>query len=104
VNADWVVLSACNTASSDGSSEEAISGLARGFFYAGAKSVLATYWAVESNSAVLLTTETFQHHVNQPGASRAESLRQAMLKVMGTRELAHPAYWAPYALLGDGGR
>lgn len=104
VNADWVVLSACNTASSDGSSEEAISGLARGFFYAGARSVLATYWAVESNSAVLLTTETFQHHVSQPGASRAESLRQAMLKVMGTRELAHPAYWAPYALLGDGGR
>jgi len=103
VNADWVVLSACNTASSDGSSEEAISGLARGFFYAGARSVLATYWAVESHSAVLLTTETFRHHVSQPGTSRAESLRQAMLKVMATPALAHPAYWAPYALLGDGG-
>jgi len=104
LNADWVILSACNTASSDGSAAEALSGLARGFFYAGARSVLATHWAVESESAKLLTTATFAHYSSQPTARKSESLRQAMLGVMAMPAFAHPAYWAPYALVGDGGR
>lgn len=104
LNADWVVLSACNTAAADGRAEEALSGLARGFFYAGARSLLVTHWAVDSASATVLTTATFEHYSANPQAPKAESLRQAMLKVMATPAFAHPAYWAPYALVGDGGR
>lgn len=104
LNADWVVLSACNTAAADGSSEEALSGLARGFFYAGSRSLLVTHWAVESDSAMRLSTGTFEHYVANPAAPKAESLRQAMLKVMAMPQYAHPAFWAPYALVGDGGR
>jgi CHAT domain-containing protein len=104
LNADWVVLSACNTAAADGKAEEALSGLARGFFYAGSRSLLVTHWAVESESAKLLTTGTFEHYAQNPQAPKAESLRQAMLKVMVMPQYTHPAYWAPYALVGDGGR
>jgi CHAT domain-containing protein/tetratricopeptide (TPR) repeat protein len=104
LNADWVVLSACNTAAADGKAEEALSGLARGFFYAGGRSLLVTHWAVESESATQITTETFKHYTADPTASKAESLRQAMLKLLNTGQTSHPALWAPYALVGDGAR
>ncbi|MDY7577808.1 CHAT domain-containing protein [Herbaspirillum sp. RTI4] len=104
LNADWVILSACNTAASDGKAEEALSGLARGFFYAGSRSLLVTHWAVESESAKQLTTATLAHYVENPSERKAESLRQAMLRVMAEPKYAHPAFWAPYALVGDGGR
>ena len=99
-----MVLSACNTAAADGKAEEALSGLARGFFYAGSRSLLVTHWAVESESAKALTTATFAHYSANPNAPKAESLKQAMLKVMAMPQYGHPAYWAPYALVGDGGR
>ncbi len=104
LNADWVVLSACNTAAADGKAGEALSGLARGFFYAGSRSVLVTHWAVETDSAKYLTTATFDHHAKTPTAGKAESLRQAMLQLMAQPQYSHPAYWAPYALVGDGAR
>ena len=59
LNADWVVLSACNTAAGDKPGAEALSGLARAFFYAGAHALLVSHWAVESNAATRLTTTTF---------------------------------------------
>ena len=104
LNADWVILSACNTAAADGQADEALSGLARGFFYAGSKSLLVTHWSVESESAKLLTTGTLAHYVADTGQRKAESLRQAMLSVMANPQYQHPAFWAPYALVGDGGR
>lgn len=104
LNAEWVVLSACNTAANDGLAQEALSGLARGFFYAGSRSLLVTHWAVESESATQLTTRTFAHHSAHPTARRAESLRQATLQVMDIAAYAHPTFWAPYALVGDGAR
>lgn len=104
LNADWVVLSACNTAGADGRAQEAMSGLARGFFYAGSRSLLVTHWSVESQSAMLLTTSTFQAYRDDPKVGRAQALRQAMLKVMGNKDYGHPAFWAPYALVGEGGR
>src|SRR5262249_10060400 len=61
LNADWVVLSACNTAAG-GSSEhdaETLSGLARAFFYAGARAMLVSHWAVNSDTTVKLITKTF---------------------------------------------
>jgi CHAT domain-containing protein len=104
LNADWVVLSACNTAGADGRAEEALSGLARGFFYAGSRSLLVTHWSVESESAMLLTTQTFSAYKKNPELRRAEALRQAMLETMKTQRFVHPTYWAPYALVGEGGR
>jgi CHAT domain-containing protein len=104
LNADWVVLSACNTAAADGKTEEALSGLARGFFYAGTRSLLVTHWGVESESAKQLTTATMEHYAQNALAPKSESLRQAMLKVMRMPGYEHPAYWAPYAVVGDGGR
>lgn len=104
LNADWVILSACNTAAADGKVDEALSGLARGFFYAGSRSLLVTHWAVESESAKELTTNTMMNYMANPMQRKAESLRQAMLTVMSKPQYKHPAYWAPYALVGDGGR
>ena len=104
LNADWVVLSACNTAGADGKAEEAMSGLARGFFYAGSRSLLVTHWSVESESAKQLTTRTFTAYKNDQQLRRAEALRLAMLETMKTPAYAHPAFWAPYALVGEGGR
>jgi CHAT domain-containing protein/uncharacterized protein YdaT len=104
LNADWVVLSACNTAGADGRAEEAMSGLARGFFFAGSRSLLVTHWSVESESAMRLTTETFAAYQKNPALRRADALRQAMLQTMKSPQYAHPAFWAPYALVGEGGR
>jgi CHAT domain-containing protein len=104
LNADWVVLSACNTASADGRAEEALSGLARGFFFAGARSVLVTHWAVESRSAQQLVTRTFEAIARDPSRGRAEALRQAQLELIDGKAgdaYRQPFFWAPYALAGD---
>lgn len=103
LNADWVVLSACNTAAADGEASEALSGLGRGFFYAGARALLVTHWAVESESAKQLVTATFKGYGEDKSLSRAEALRRAQLKLIESKQYAHPFYWAPYALVGDGG-
>ena len=114
LDADLVVLSACNTAAGDGMGAEAISGLGRGFFYAGSRTVLATHWPVESESARLLVGEFFARYSADPALSRAQALRQAMLALIdgpgrvndGRSEFsyAHPIFWAAYALYGDGSR
>ena len=108
LDADWVVLSACNTAAAEGSGAEAVSGLGRGFFYAGTRALLATHWPVESVSARLLVTQTFERQAKQPGTSRAHALQASMLQLMNQQapegfSYAHPLFWAPYALFGDGG-
>jgi len=104
LNADWVVLSACNTAGADGKAEEAMSGLARGFFFAGSRSLLVTHWSVESESAMQLTTNAFASYKKDTTMRRSEALRQSMLAVMKSPAFGHPAFWAPYALVGEGGR
>ncbi|WP_395703885.1 CHAT domain-containing protein [Aquabacterium sp.] len=104
LNAEWVVLSACNTAAGDGRDDEALTGLARGFLYAGTRTLLATHWAVETESAKRLTTALFEHWAAHPTARKAESHRQAMQALAATPRYAHPAYWAPYVLIGEGRR
>jgi CHAT domain-containing protein len=103
LNAQWVLLSACNTAAGE-QGGAAMSGLVRGFFFAGARSVLATHWAVETESAAALSVATFSAHA-QGGVSRAEALRKAQLALIegraGGGRWTHPFYWAPYALFGD---
>jgi len=106
LDADWVVRSACNTASPDGISGEAISGLGRGFFFAGARSLLVSNWAVETVSARLLTTTLFRQQAANPKLERAEALQGAMQAVMRDKSgnYAHPAFWAPFSVVGDGSR
>ncbi len=66
LNAEWVVLSACNTAAGEGEGAEALSGLARAFFYAGARALLVSHWAVYSQAATELTTTTFAMLADNP--------------------------------------
>lgn len=105
LNADWVVLSACNTASGDGKNEEAVSGLGRAFFFAGSRRLLVSYWPVETVSARLLTTELFKRQARHPDESKAEALRHSMLQLMTrSQEYSHPVFWAPFGLIGDAAR
>jgi CHAT domain-containing protein/Tfp pilus assembly protein PilF len=105
LNADWVVLSACNTIAGDKPGAEALSGLARSFFYAGARALLVTHWAVDSVAATRLTTSTFDLLKADPGIGRAEALRRAMLAYLNDTspaKNAYPALWGPFALIGEG--
>jgi CHAT domain-containing protein len=107
LNADWVVLSACSTAAGEGANAEALSGLARAFFYAGTRALLVTHWPVYSDAAVQLTTRTFAELDRDPATGRAEGFRRAMVALMEDRSLpsnAHPAVWAPFVVVGEGGR
>lgn len=105
LNADWVVLSACNTIAGDKPGAEALSGLARSFFYAGARALLVSHWAVDSEAATRLTTATFALLKNEPRIGRAEALRRAMLAYLddaSSQRNAYPAMWGPFALIGEG--
>jgi CHAT domain-containing protein len=105
LNADWVVLSACNTIAGDKPGAEALSGLARSFFYAGARALLVSHWSVDSEAATRLTTSTFDRLKADPGLGRAEALRQAMLAYLNDTSSprnAYPAFWGPFALIGEG--
>ena len=105
LDADWVVLSACNTAAG-GSSEigaEALSGLARAFFYAGARALLVSHWAVNSDATVRIVTKAFDELRKDGAIGRAEALRRSMLALIAARDSnAHPALWAPFIVAGEG--
>jgi CHAT domain-containing protein len=105
LNADWAVLSACNTVAGDRPGAEALSGLARAFFYAGARALLVSHWKVETTAAKRLTISTFDYLKANPSAGPAEALRQAMLAYMADtsdRNNAYPAFWAPFEVAGEG--
>ena len=105
LNADWVVLSACNTIAGDRPGAEALSGLARSFFYAGARALRVSHWAVDSEAATRLAISTFDRLKAEPKMGRAEALRQAMLAYLNDASSprnAYPAFWAPFALIGEG--
>jgi CHAT domain-containing protein len=114
LNADWVLLSACNTSAGAGEGAEAVSGLGRAFFYAGARALLVTNWSVQSQSARDLIVDLFRRQAADPKLARAEALREAMMSLLDGPGLvddtgktvfsyAHPLFWAPYAVIGDGG-
>jgi tetratricopeptide (TPR) repeat protein len=106
LDADWVILSACNTAAGDAASAEALSGLARAFIYAQARALLVSHWAVNSDATVKLVTGAIGALSRDSSVGRAEALRRAMLELIdnGTPQEAHPTYWAPFMVVGEGGR
>ena len=106
LDADWVVLSACNSAAGGAEGAQALSGLARAFFYAGARALLVSHWEVESDAAVALTTGAFAAAEKDHRIGRAEALRRSMLAFSTDRanpRNAHPSVWAPFVPVGEGG-
>jgi CHAT domain-containing protein len=105
LDADWVILSACNTAAGGATSAEALSGLARAFIYAQARALLVSHWAVYSDATVKLITAAVREMGRDPKVGRSEALRRSMLALIekGEPYEAHPAYWAPFAVVGEGG-
>jgi tetratricopeptide (TPR) repeat protein/CHAT domain-containing protein len=105
LDADWVILSACNTAAGNAKGAESLSGLARAFFYAGARSLLVSHWEVASEPTVKLITKAVSELKRDPKIGRAEALRRSMLSMINTGKdyEAHPAFWAPFVLVGEGG-
>jgi len=103
LDADWVILSACNTAAGDKPGATGLSGLAKAFFYAGARALLVSHWPVESNAATALTTNMFQTLKQNPLIGKAEALRQSMMALASNPRTAHPFFWAPFVVVGEGG-
>jgi CHAT domain-containing protein len=98
------VLSACNTAAAQGENAEALSGLARAFFYAGARSLLVSHWYVDSEASVAITTGAVNAMKANTKIGRAEALRRS-ISVVITKGSGwdHPSVWAPFVLVGNGG-
>jgi CHAT domain-containing protein len=113
LDADWVLLSACNTGAGANAGAEAASGLGRAFFYAGTRALLVTNWSVHSASARDLVSDLFRRQSADASLTRAEALRLAMMAMIdgpGYLDSAqktlftygHPMFWAPYSIIGDG--
>jgi CHAT domain-containing protein len=104
LRADWVILSACNTAAGDAPGAKGLSGLARAFFLAGARSLLVSHWPVWDDVASRMSTTAVANFQANPSAGRGEALRQAMLSLMADADearFAHPAAWGAFILAGE---
>jgi CHAT domain-containing protein len=102
LNADWVILSACDTAGPDGLGGESLSGLARAFFYAGARTLMVSHWPVYSGPTVRLTTGAIDGYAKDPKAGKAAALQKAALALLDDAPTSHPVFWAPFVLVSDG--
>jgi CHAT domain-containing protein len=107
LDADTIILSACNTGGPGNSTGgESLSGLARTFFFAGARSMLVTHWSINDQTSAFLVADTLGRLA--AGAGLADALRAAQLGIIDRAgkdlpaDLAHPFYWAPFALIGEG--
>lgn len=103
LNADLVVLSACETARGKVSSGEATIGMTWAFFVAGSPATLVTQWKVESASSTALMTAFHQGWKGgETGLSKAKALQSAAVQMLHNRNYSDPFYWAGYILIGDG--
>jgi hypothetical protein len=106
LDANLVILSACDTAASDGHiSGRGLSGLANAFFFAGARSIAVTQWAVSSTVAQRLGAGLVSQAIASSTGGVAEGLREAMLDYIATAKedyLANPRFWGAFIIAGDG--
>jgi len=98
LNADLVVLSACQTGKGRLENGEGVLGLPRSFFYAGARSTISSLWKVNDRSTSEIMSDFYRHFA--AGQSKAKALRLAKLKLLKSR-FSHPFYWAAFVLNGD---
>lgn len=105
LDAELVVLSACNTGGGGTGrfGGEALSGLVRAFFQAGARSLIVSHWQVDSTATARLMSNVFDQLAADPGRGASEALRQAQISLIGRPETAHPVFWAAFTLVGAGG-
>jgi CHAT domain-containing protein len=110
LDADLVILSACNSGGPGGTTAgESLSGLARAFFYAGARALAVTHWAVNDQVAAYLVANTLKLMRDNPHLGVAGALRQEQLAMLADAgkglpaDIAHPFFWAPFAVIGEGG-
>jgi CHAT domain-containing protein len=114
LSADWVLLSACNTASSDGTpGADSLSSLARAFIYAGASALLASHWQVPDSSTSVLTVEALTARARPTPTTRAQALQRAMKAVRTGRRAdgsvianyepvwAHPYAWGAFTVISN---
>ncbi len=103
LNADLVVLSACNTAGGGGKfGGEALSGLAEAFFHAGARSMIVSHWQVPSAATAQLMSGTFAFLGPQLATGSSPALRDSQMKLITDKKTAHPFFWAAFVVVGDG--
>ncbi len=100
LNADLVVLSACQTALGQEIRGEGLMGLTRGFMYAGAARVLASLWSVDDQATSELMQRFYRHRISGK-RSPAGALRQAQIEMSGDPRWASPYYWAGFSLQGE---
>jgi CHAT domain-containing protein len=110
LDADWVVLSACNTAAGEGEGAEALSGLGRAFFFAGARAILVSSWPVDSEASRKLMTDLFKRYTQERDMSKPRALQLASLRLLdegvpddqkSRYTYAHPLFWAPFTMVGN---
>ncbi len=102
LDADMVILSACNTGGPGGrTAGESLSGLARGFFFAGARGLMVTHWSIDDQASAFLVADTLRRFAS--GVPLAAAVRATQLGMIGDPGLAHPFYWAAFAVVGAGG-
>jgi CHAT domain-containing protein len=96
LRASLVTLSACETGVNEVLAGDELVGLARGFFQAGAASVVVSLWAVNDASTARLMQRFYTHLESGIGPAAAMRLSQTDLR----REYPHPYYWAPFLVIG----
>lgn len=103
INADLVVLSACNTAGGGGRfGGDALSGLAESFFFAGARNLLVSHWQVPSAATAALMSDLFEDIGPELDKGASAALQSAQKKMIAVEKNAHPFFWGAFVLIGDG--
>jgi CHAT domain-containing protein/Tfp pilus assembly protein PilF len=100
LNADLVVLSACQTGLGKLVRGEGMVGLTRAFMYAGTPSVVVSLWSVSDFSTSILMGEFYKNLIKN-NLTKTDALRKAQLSLIGDPKYSHPFYWAPFILVGD---
>jgi CHAT domain-containing protein len=109
LDADLVVLSACDTGGAGNEAAdstglqgggEALGGLTRAVIYAGGRALVVSHWSVDSAATVRLMTGLF----SSPQPTEGEALQHAQAALQQSETWSHPYFWAPFTIVGDGAR